>query len=635
MKTLRHTVSHVPKRLLIRHTDFSRLVATNEPSFAIANTNRHYSLGIRDQMLFEYDTFVQKKYQNVNNQPYINAKYIPQVERPTARLELRDYATSMTYLKRNDDSSIPLAVTYEDKGIEVFDLWSGKSIAYEERPFDPNTFESRHVDSLNDKIVVATVPNRERRDSSMISSKFIVVDFSQEEGNRIENVIYYPFARVSMNGRTNLVTFGERYAIVGFEDGSLAVLDIIKKGGTVIQSTTIHDVAINCIELLPFDRVATAGMDRSIRITSLRTNECESILSVSEEYPVSSLCTFDSDASILASSCGSIVKLWDINTGECIARYEGQGHNDNVNQVLSIGSNMLATASNDGLVKILHYQNGELKLLKELHGQFDCIYNLSLLPNSGQRQIGQLVSCANDLTLVVWELTRDTSTLWGRQKMLKNLLKQNHLPPKRMQTIHEQHYRQRPYGSNDTQFVGFGYVLAFMGMLVFVKSINSYDKGFAYSRTLLTEDNYLGIERPTLKHARGEIVDKKEYHISGDDSLAMKVTYRFEAMDDFGERHTIEGHRIQCGSPFTLVEILSGESLKARIHELRVGDSVPVYYDAHKVKGDKCDMSFLVADDCASQNKRLLITSFIMIVAGFGLLGRHRIKSSLSKLSHV
>ena len=76
---LLRTISHIQRRLLTRHTNFSQLVATTEPSFSKFNTNRHYSMGIRDQMLLEYDNYVQKKYQNVNNQPYINAKYIPQI----------------------------------------------------------------------------------------------------------------------------------------------------------------------------------------------------------------------------------------------------------------------------------------------------------------------------------------------------------------------------------------------------------------------------------------------------------------------------------------------------------------------------------------------------------------------------
>jgi WD40 repeat protein len=147
----------------------------------------------------------------------------------------------------------------------------------------------------------------------------------------------------------------------------------------------------------PGDRtLATVSKDQSIRLWDIETGECLNILTGHSN--IIWCVAYSPSGNLLASgSRDSTVKLWDVATGECLKTLEG--HRSWVWCIaFSPDGTTLASGGNDQVVRLWDVATGQL--LNALEGHTDCIRSIAF-----SRDGKTLATSSDDETIKFWDVS--------------------------------------------------------------------------------------------------------------------------------------------------------------------------------------------------------------------------------------
>ena len=174
-------------------------------------------------------------------------------------------------------------------------------------------------------------------------------------------------------------------------------------GDGLIDTLTGHAESINCIAISPNGQLLASGSeDTTIKLWDLQTSECLATLEGHEEG-VKSIAISPNGQLLVSGSADHTIKLWQLpnNVSEPIcpdAICTLIGHTDWVKCLaISPDGKLLATGSQDKTINLWHLETGELKSTLVGHwGEVNCI---AISPD-GQT----LTSCSWDETIRLWHL---------------------------------------------------------------------------------------------------------------------------------------------------------------------------------------------------------------------------------------
>lgn len=165
-------------------------------------------------------------------------------------------------------------------------------------------------------------------------------------------------------------------------------------GVKLVRTLRGHTDWIGRIAWSPDGRMlASPSMDKTIRLWDVETGECLNILE-GHHNTVNSVAFDPADRSILASgSDDNTVKLWDLNNGKSLCTLKG--HYDGIRSVaFDLTGCILASASDDNTIKLWETASGQI--LHDLKGLNDLACNLAF------DQSGSTLISANDGTVKLW-----------------------------------------------------------------------------------------------------------------------------------------------------------------------------------------------------------------------------------------
>jgi WD40 repeat protein len=140
--------------------------------------------------------------------------------------------------------------------------------------------------------------------------------------------------------------------------------------------------------------LASGSYDRTVRLWDINTGECLKILE-EHTHRVWSV-AFSPDGRVLASSSSDrTVKLWDISTGQCLKSL--LGHSQQIRTVaFSPDGQTLASGSDDQSLRLWNWRTG--KALRVLKGHNSWISSVAFSPDQGL-----LASGSEDQSVRLWE----------------------------------------------------------------------------------------------------------------------------------------------------------------------------------------------------------------------------------------
>lgn len=162
-----------------------------------------------------------------------------------------------------------------------------------------------------------------------------------------------------------------------------------KTGRCAMKTFRGHTNGVTCLQ---FDQniLATGSYDRTIKIWNIETGECIRTLEGHNDN-VRTL-QFD-DGKLISGSFDKTIKIWNWQTGECLSTL--QCHTEGVLSVHFDGC-MLASGSIDKTVKIFSFKN---KQTFTLRGHSDWVNHVRM--HSSSRTV---FSASDDLTIKMWDL---------------------------------------------------------------------------------------------------------------------------------------------------------------------------------------------------------------------------------------
>jgi len=139
-------------------------------------------------------------------------------------------------------------------------------------------------------------------------------------------------------------------------------------------------------------RAVSASFDKTLRVWDLETGECLEVLEGHNHWVLHVALTDDGQA--VSASYDKTLRIWDLTTGQCLKVLEG--HTDQVRHIALTGDGRVVSASEDGTLRIWELATGQC--LKVLLGHKSFVGHVALTGD------GLAVSSYLDYTLRVWDL---------------------------------------------------------------------------------------------------------------------------------------------------------------------------------------------------------------------------------------
>ena len=160
--------------------------------------------------------------------------------------------------------------------------------------------------------------------------------------------------------------------------------------------------------------LASGGIDRTIKLWDIQSGECLKTLQGHTDWIGCVACSSDG-RTIASGSLDQTIKLWDVNTGECLKTLHG--HTDDVwSVVFSTDGKMLVSGSADATVKIWDVSTGEcLHTLQSHTNHVWCV----VCSSDGNT----IASGSGDTTIRLWNIHTGEciKTLQGHTNTLRSL----------------------------------------------------------------------------------------------------------------------------------------------------------------------------------------------------------------------
>ncbi|MDJ0692443.1 MAG: WD40 repeat domain-containing protein [Xenococcaceae cyanobacterium MO_188.B32] len=178
----------------------------------------------------------------------------------------------------------------------------------------------------------------------------------------------------------------------GGEDGRLKIWELTtNKFMRVLQE---HNSEICALAWSPDSKTIASSIDNAVKLYPTETGK---LISNLEHGSKVLTIAWSSDGKILASgSNDSTIKLWDVNTGDCLRVLTG--HGDSVNDlVFSPDGETLASSSDDSTIKLWDVATG--KYFQTWRGYNDTVNSIAFSPDEPI-----LVSGSKDCTIKFWNI---------------------------------------------------------------------------------------------------------------------------------------------------------------------------------------------------------------------------------------
>ncbi|KAF9207925.1 hypothetical protein BGZ49_010200 [Haplosporangium sp. Z 27] len=175
--------------------------------------------------------------------------------------------------------------------------------------------------------------------------------------------------------------------------------ELVCSGGPVYckdKRIYLEDHPVTCIVFSPTgNQIATGNEDDAVRLWDVETGECLNTLA-GHIKPIWSVAYSPNGDRVVSGSADKTARLWDIETGQDI--HTLQGHKDVVNSVsYSPKGDQIASASDDKTVRLWDIKTGKSKHTLKGHG--DLVKSVSYSPK-GDR----VASGSHDKTLRLWDV---------------------------------------------------------------------------------------------------------------------------------------------------------------------------------------------------------------------------------------
>ncbi|MGD0885241.1 MAG: protein kinase [Thermodesulfovibrionales bacterium] len=164
----------------------------------------------------------------------------------------------------------------------------------------------------------------------------------------------------------------------------------------VLQTLGGHTEGVGSAAISPDGGSALSGSyDKTLRLWDIETGEC---LRVFEGHArgILSVAISPDGRSALSGSYDKTLRLWDIETGECLRVFEG--HTSYVYSVaISPGGGSALSGSGDKTLRLWDIETGEC--LRVFEGHIDDVYSVAISPDGGS-----VLSGSYDKTLRLWDI---------------------------------------------------------------------------------------------------------------------------------------------------------------------------------------------------------------------------------------
>ena len=158
-----------------------------------------------------------------------------------------------------------------------------------------------------------------------------------------------------------------------------------------------HTDSVMCVKSLTRNR-AVSGSYKELIVWDLKTEKCLHTLQGHTNWVKSVIQV--SENVIASGSYDGSIKLWDLTRGVCVKTLVG--HKNAVYSLILLQNGLLASGSSDKNIKLWNLDSGAC--VHTLKDHKSCVWNLQLTPRGDE-----LVSCAQDRTVLVWDLSANIS----------------------------------------------------------------------------------------------------------------------------------------------------------------------------------------------------------------------------------
>ncbi len=160
-------------------------------------------------------------------------------------------------------------------------------------------------------------------------------------------------------------------------------------------------------------RAVSGSGDKTVRVWDVETGKCLATLEGHTDWVFGVAITSDGRRAVSCSD-DNTVRVWDVETGKCLATLEGHTHWVRGVAITSDGQRAVS-GSYDKSVRVWNVETGEC--LATLEGHTDAVYGVAIT-SDGRRA----VSCSDDKSVRVWDvetgkclatLGEHTNAVWG------------------------------------------------------------------------------------------------------------------------------------------------------------------------------------------------------------------------------